>query len=76
MTTRSFVIRSADIARCPKRSLLPAHYADDGTCSCARAEERTAAGKRIEARLARVVEDVGVERRRLRVLLNVLVRTS
>lgn len=28
------VIRSSDIARCPKRSLSPSHYRDDGTCLC------------------------------------------
>lgn len=30
----AFTISSADIGRCPKRSLLPAHYRADGTCKC------------------------------------------
>jgi hypothetical protein len=28
------VIKHSDIARCPKQSLLPSHYRDDGTCKC------------------------------------------
>jgi hypothetical protein len=28
------VIRFSDIGRCPKQSLLPAHYRADGTCRC------------------------------------------
>jgi hypothetical protein len=31
---RVFVISSTDIGRCPRRSLLPSHYEDDGTCLC------------------------------------------
>lgn len=26
--------RNVDIARCPKRSLLPSHYRPDGSCLC------------------------------------------
>ena len=32
------VIRYSDIATCPKRSLLPSHYDEDGSCRC---KERT-----------------------------------
>jgi hypothetical protein len=32
------IIRSDDIARCPRRSLLPGHYREDGTCLCCKAE--------------------------------------
>lgn len=32
------VIRSGDIDRCPKRSMLPGHYRPDGTCRCPRPE--------------------------------------
>jgi hypothetical protein len=28
------IIKHSDIANCPKRSLLPQHYRDDGTCLC------------------------------------------
>lgn len=28
------VIRYSDIERCPKHSLLPQHYNDDGSCRC------------------------------------------
>ncbi len=31
---RTRVLTSGDIAACPKLSLLPAHYRDDGTCWC------------------------------------------
>lgn len=31
---RAFEINGADIRRCPKRSMLPAHYRADGTCKC------------------------------------------
>lgn len=31
---RAFVIRISDVARCPIRSLSPAHYREDGTCRC------------------------------------------
>lgn len=39
MAARSKVIRRSDIDRCPLRSLLPAHYRDDGTCLCVEAPE-------------------------------------
>lgn len=35
------VISSADLARCPKFSLLPAHYRDDGSCRCDEREALT-----------------------------------
>jgi hypothetical protein len=28
------VIQRSDIARCPRRSLLPGHYRADGSCRC------------------------------------------
>lgn len=28
------MVRSSDIARCPKLSFLPSHYRDDGSCRC------------------------------------------
>lgn len=31
---KSRTARSEAIARCPRRSLLPSHYNDDGTCRC------------------------------------------
>lgn len=34
------VIRSTDVARCPKQSLAPSHYRDDGTCRCNEEEEQ------------------------------------
>lgn len=30
----SRIIRTSDIMRCPKHSLSPSHYRDDGTCEC------------------------------------------
>lgn len=44
------VVRGSDVAACPKFSLLPAHYRDDGTCRCA---DRDLARARVdEARAA------------------------
>jgi hypothetical protein len=31
---RVFVVSSAELARCPVRSMLPSHFRDDGTCCC------------------------------------------
>lgn len=31
---RTFTVKRSDIQRCPKHSLLPAHYNDDGSCRC------------------------------------------
>jgi len=28
------ILRSEDIRRCPRRSLAPDHYNDDGSCKC------------------------------------------
>lgn len=50
---RTRVISSADIARCPARSLSMVHYHDDGTCLCADAPPLTLAsviGKTITIR--------------------------
>lgn len=35
-SARTFTVSSTDIDRCPIRSLVPAHYNDDGSCRCAR----------------------------------------
>lgn len=35
----SKIIRSSDIAACPKTSLLPGHYHADGVCRCARPDD-------------------------------------
>jgi hypothetical protein len=43
---RVFVISSADIGRCPVRSILPDHYEDDGTCRCAEDRRITWTGAR------------------------------
>jgi hypothetical protein len=31
---RTKTVRNSDIARCPRRSLLPSHYNEDGSCQC------------------------------------------
>lgn len=31
---RIFTIKRSDVSRCPKGSLLPQHYNDDGSCRC------------------------------------------
>ena len=31
---RTFVVKMSDIKACPKQSLLPSHYRDDGSCHC------------------------------------------
>lgn len=31
---RTFSIRRSDVQRCPRKSLAPSHYRDDGTCLC------------------------------------------
>ena len=31
---KAFTVSTADIARCPKRSLSPRHYREDATCYC------------------------------------------
>jgi len=40
-TVRTFTIRSSDIERCPRRSLSPSHYQEDGTCRCPERQEET-----------------------------------
>lgn len=34
------IVNTADILKCPKMSLLPSHYRDDGTCKCIDEEEK------------------------------------
>lgn len=53
MTVRTFVIRSSDIARCPKLSMLPAHYTDDGRCLC---DERVSAQRALDEAQRQLVE--------------------
>jgi hypothetical protein len=31
---RAIIIRSSDVEKCPRRSLAPAHYREDGSCRC------------------------------------------
>lgn len=31
---RTFVVRKSDIDRCPRHSLSPHHYRNDGSCKC------------------------------------------
>lgn len=45
------------IAACPKASLLPGHYAEDGTCNCGRREQIDAELQAIEAILADLAAD-------------------
>jgi hypothetical protein len=45
------VINSRDIARCPKYSLHPAHFRDDGTCRCDERETARAEVERLRAEL-------------------------
>jgi hypothetical protein len=35
MTAQVKILRRSDVERCPKHSMLPAHYHEDGTCLCA-----------------------------------------
>lgn len=41
--SRAFTVKLSDIQRCPKHSMLPAHYRDDGSCLCFRPD-----GDRVE----------------------------
>lgn len=43
------VIRMSDIGKCPKHSLMPDHYHDDGTCRCS---EREAAAREVREKEA------------------------
>jgi hypothetical protein len=51
------VIRSSDVARCSKHSMLGAHYRTDGSCRCADRErlEAELAGARTAVRAAQGV---------------------
>ena len=31
---RVFTVHASDVARCPRHSLSPHHYRDDGSCKC------------------------------------------
>lgn len=62
---KSMVIRASDIARCPKTSMLVAHYREDGSCRCNEhlaAQSRVAlledAKRRINVELAKAREDL------------------
>jgi len=50
MQTRT--LTSSNIKRCPKTSLLPAHYRDDGTCRCDERAEAQADVVRLRDALA------------------------
>jgi hypothetical protein len=60
MTVGVKVISAADIARCPKASLGPRHYRDDGTCYCDEAPGRVAA---LTEQINGMLHDVSVLRR-------------
>jgi hypothetical protein len=51
-----WTITSADVGRCPRRSLSPRHYREDGKCRCA-----TSVGDRV--RLIRTTDPLTVLRR-------------
>jgi hypothetical protein len=53
------IVKSSDVAACPKTSLLPGHYRDDGSCRC---DEREIA----KAEVDRLRTEVNVEIARLR----------
>jgi hypothetical protein len=66
---RTFVVMSSDLARCPKRSLLAAHWREDGTCECEHAranKRRLAALERSIARVRGQLDALVAERDRLR----------
>jgi hypothetical protein len=41
------IVSTADIDRCPRHSLLPSHYRDDGSCQCLELLRTYASGPRI-----------------------------
>jgi hypothetical protein len=45
-------LSTADLTRCPKTSLLPAHYRDDGSCLCNERAEAKADVVRLRTALA------------------------
>lgn len=53
------IIRMSDVAVCPKRSLHPAHYRDDGSCRCGEAPQVEA-----EVKQARAALEVALAKRR------------
>jgi len=52
-------VYSTDVERCPKHSLSPTHYRDDGSCRC---EERPACQEQV----AQLWDDLQAARERLR----------
>lgn len=38
---RTFTVTRQDVDRCPRRSLLPSHYRNDGTCLCRDPQEES-----------------------------------
>jgi len=50
------VIKYSDVSRCPKNSLLPAHYRSDGSCYCDSREAFQADVDRLTEELARARE--------------------
>jgi hypothetical protein len=57
------IINSTDVAACPKQSLLPQHYHDDGTCKCAERDDAEAAVQAAQADL-REAQDVLADAKR------------
>lgn len=43
----AFTITASDIARCPKGSLLPRHYRNDGTCTCSDSDRIKGSGNQV-----------------------------
>jgi hypothetical protein len=43
------IIKRSDMARCPKHSMSPQHYRDDGTCRCNEQAEAEVAVTEAEA---------------------------
>lgn len=56
---RIFTITMADIRRCPKHSIHPSHYNDDGSCRCI-VDERTKRDRAIVAMVDRAIEGPGL----------------
>jgi hypothetical protein len=60
------IITSRDLMNCPKSSLLPSHFRDDGTCRCDEREEAQRDIARAEAAARQARADLDAARERLR----------
>lgn len=58
---RIFTITMADIRRCPKHSIHPEHYNDDGSCRCI-VTERVRRDRAIVAMVDRAIQDASSAR--------------